>query len=68
MCAITVRQQGGPIMTSEDRAEQDSLRRLRRLAQLRRDVDEAARVAAAYARLELQLHFEPIPVTPRRQA
>lgn len=52
-------------MTSEDRAEQDNLRRLRRFMQLRRDVDAAERTAAAYWRLELQLVRTAIAAAPR---
>jgi hypothetical protein len=54
-------------MTSEDRAEQDNLRRLRRYMQLRRDVDAAARIAAAHWRLELQL-VRTATATPARPA
>jgi hypothetical protein len=54
-------------MTSEDRAEQDNLRRLRRFLQLRRDVDAAERLAEARLRLELQLVHVPV-ATPHRIA
>ena len=52
-------------MTSEDRAEQDNLRRLRRYLQLRRDVDAAERFAAAHLRLELQLVHTLVAAPPR---
>jgi hypothetical protein len=55
-------------MTSEDRAERENLLRLRRFMQLRHDIDEAARVAAAYGRLELQLHYAPVSISRQRPA
>ncbi|MEA2616759.1 MAG: hypothetical protein QOE72_2542 [Chloroflexota bacterium] len=50
---------GAPVLAwdllSHDEAENVSIRRLARLSRLRRDVDEAARTADSYLRLESAL-------------